>query len=54
MPGRARLAGKGRHPVIALRALAVAIVLIVLWQAVIFLLGPPPFMLPGPGRVLPP
>jgi putative hydroxymethylpyrimidine transport system permease protein len=38
--------------VIALRALAVAIGLIVIWQAIILIFAPPPFMLPGPLAVL--
>lgn len=37
---------------IALRAIMVAVVLVILWQAIVLLFGPPPFMLPGPGRVL--
>jgi putative hydroxymethylpyrimidine transport system permease protein len=36
---------------IALRALFVAAVLVALWQAVIVVFDPPPFMLPGPARV---
>lgn len=35
----------------ALRALAVAAVLLVIWQAVVTLFQPPPFLLPGPLRV---
>jgi putative hydroxymethylpyrimidine transport system permease protein len=37
--------------VIALRAAAVAVGLIVIWQAIIVVFAPPPFMLPGPARV---
>jgi putative hydroxymethylpyrimidine transport system permease protein len=37
---------------ILLRAAAVAIVLLVVWQAVILIFAPQPFMLPGPDRVL--
>jgi putative hydroxymethylpyrimidine transport system permease protein len=37
---------------IALRALAVAIALIVVWQAVVLVFAPPPYMLPGPYAVL--
>jgi len=36
---------------IALRALFVAIGLVAIWQAAIFIFDPPPFMLPGPQRV---
>ena len=36
---------------IALRALFVGICIIVIWQAVIVVFDPPPFMLPGPERV---
>jgi putative hydroxymethylpyrimidine transport system permease protein len=37
--------------VIALRALLVAIGLVVVWQAVVWIFAPPPYMLPGPERV---
>ena len=37
---------------IALRALLVAVGLVVIWQAVVLIFAPPPFMLPGPMRVL--
>ncbi|MCR4281667.1 MAG: ABC transporter permease [Bauldia sp.] len=37
---------------IALRALGVAIALVVIWQAAILVFEPPPFMLPSPQRVL--
>ncbi len=36
---------------IAVRALGVAVALLVLWQAVVIVFAPPPFMLPGPERV---
>lgn len=36
---------------IALRALLVALGLVAIWQAVVFVFAPPPFMLPGPLRV---
>ena len=35
----------------ALRALIVAAVLLVIWQAVVLVFQPPPYLLPGPGRV---
>jgi putative hydroxymethylpyrimidine transport system permease protein len=38
--------------VILLRAVFVAVVLVILWQAVIVIFAPEPFMLPGPERVL--
>jgi len=37
---------------IALRALLVAVGLLIIWQAVIVVFAPQPFMLPGPDRVL--
>ena len=37
---------------IALRALFVAAGLVVVWQAIIFVFQPPPFMLPSPADVL--
>ncbi len=37
---------------IALRALVVLAGLVAVWQAVIWIFAPPPFMLPAPGRVL--
>lgn len=37
---------------IALRALVVAVGLLIIWQAVVVVLAPQPFMLPGPDRVL--
>jgi putative hydroxymethylpyrimidine transport system permease protein len=37
---------------IVLRAVFVALGLIVIWQAIILVFAPPPFMLPGPERVL--
>jgi putative hydroxymethylpyrimidine transport system permease protein len=48
MPERPR---REARTVIALRALAVAAVLLVVWQAIILLFQPPAFMLPGPERV---
>lgn len=36
----------------AVRALGVAIGLIILWQAAILIFQPPPFMLPSPALVL--
>jgi putative hydroxymethylpyrimidine transport system permease protein len=36
---------------IALRALFVAAGLLVIWQAIVLVFAPPPFLLPGPGRV---
>ncbi len=41
---------RGR-PMIVLRGLAITIGLLILWQAVVSLFAPPPFMLPGPERV---
>jgi putative hydroxymethylpyrimidine transport system permease protein len=38
--------------VIALRALAVAVGLVILWQAIVFVFAPPPYMLPPPLQVL--
>jgi putative hydroxymethylpyrimidine transport system permease protein len=38
--------------VIALRALAVAAGLVILWQAIVFVFAPPPYMLPPPLQVL--
>ena len=35
----------------ALRALGVAVALLVIWQAIVTLFAPPPFLLPGPVRV---
>ena len=35
----------------ALRALGVAVGLIVIWQAIVTIFQPPPFMLPDPARV---
>lgn len=35
----------------ALRGLAAALIAVGLWQAVVVLAAPPPFLLPGPGRV---
>jgi putative hydroxymethylpyrimidine transport system permease protein len=37
---------------IALRALFVAVGLVVIWQGIVLIFGPPPFMLPGPASVL--
>ena len=37
---------------IALRALAVAVGLVILWQAIVFVFAPPPYMLPPPLQVL--
>ena len=37
---------------IALRALAVAAGLVILWQAIVFVFAPPPYMLPPPLQVL--
>jgi putative hydroxymethylpyrimidine transport system permease protein len=37
---------------IALRALLVAIGLVLIWQAVVTIFAPPPYMLPSPARVL--
>jgi putative hydroxymethylpyrimidine transport system permease protein len=37
--------------VILLRALLVALGLLAIWQAAVFVFAPPPFMLPGPDRV---
>jgi putative hydroxymethylpyrimidine transport system permease protein len=37
---------------IALRALGVAVGLVVIWQAVILIFGPPPYILPSPADVL--
>jgi putative hydroxymethylpyrimidine transport system permease protein len=42
----------GRTRVIALRALAVAVGLVILWQAIVFVFAPPPYMLPPPLQVL--
>jgi putative hydroxymethylpyrimidine transport system permease protein len=36
----------------ALRALAVALALLIIWQAVVWIVQPPPFLLPDPARVL--
>jgi len=36
---------------IVVRALFVALGLLVIWQAIVLIFAPPPFMLPGPGRV---
>jgi putative hydroxymethylpyrimidine transport system permease protein len=41
----------GRRAMIALRALVVAVVLVIAWQAIVLVFAPPPFMLPGPARV---
>ncbi|MEX0852399.1 MAG: ABC transporter permease [Bauldia sp.] len=37
---------------IAVRALFVAAGLVIIWQAIVLVFAPPPFMLPGPRRVL--
>jgi putative hydroxymethylpyrimidine transport system permease protein len=37
---------------IALRALFVAVGLVVIWQGIVLIFDPPPFMLPGPASVL--
>lgn len=37
---------------IALRALGIAVALVLVWEAAILLFDPPPFMLPSPARVL--
>lgn len=37
---------------IALRALYVGLALVVIWQAIVFVFAPPPFMLPSPRAVL--
>ena len=42
----------GRTRVIALRALAVAVGLVILWQAIVFVFAPPLYMLPPPLQVL--
>ncbi|WP_421724709.1 ABC transporter permease [Bauldia sp.] len=44
--------GRGETAVIAVRALFVALGLIVVWQVVIFVFAPPSFMLPPPAEVL--
>lgn len=44
--------GVGRGNVIVLRAIGIGIALVVLWQAVVLLFAPPPYMLPGPLAVL--
>jgi putative hydroxymethylpyrimidine transport system permease protein len=35
-----------------LRALAVALALLIIWQAIVWIVQPPPFLLPDPARVL--
>jgi len=48
---KAFLRGLGLRAMIAVRAFFVALGLIVVWQAVIFVFAPPPFMLPPPAAV---
>ena len=40
-----------RSAMTALSALAVAVALIVIWQAIVTIFQPPPFLLPDPARV---
>ena len=49
--GNARPVRRERQAMTALRALGVAVVLVVIWQAIVTVFQPPPFLLPDPARM---